>query len=69
MVSARAQGNIRVILVELGVTLGLYAPAYECAWLYRDTIDRAALAEFLSLPGLPKTWPRMAETRRARGFV
>ncbi|TNF12974.1 MAG: MOSC domain-containing protein [Rhodobacteraceae bacterium] len=35
--------------------------------LYRDTQDRAALAEFAALPGLPERWRSLAEGRLASG--
>ncbi len=37
--------------------------------LYRDTLDRNALADFAVLPGLPDRWRRMAEKRLARTAV
>ena len=37
--------------------------------LYRDAMDRDALAAFAALPRLPDKWRRMAEARLARGMV
>lgn len=37
--------------------------------LYRAPLDRAALAAFAALPGLPASWRRLAENRLASGRV
>jgi MOSC domain-containing protein YiiM len=37
--------------------------------LYRDTLDRDALAAFAALPRLPERWRRLAENRLASGRV
>ncbi|MCC7319930.1 MAG: MOSC domain-containing protein [Rubellimicrobium sp.] len=37
--------------------------------LYRDTLDRGALAALAAIPGLPASWQRLAANRLARGEV